>query len=284
MPNTIAGQYNSTPPTVGDKQYNNIQVDSGGNLKVAVQGLSADDALASGNPILVGGKYESALNVVHDGDASFIKVDSVGRILTIPAGNAAAGATDSGNPLKVGGVYNSSVPTLTNGQRGDLQVSSSSILRIVPMGGANTEVGGLADNADGVATSSSTNSMRTVSRLTAFSTANNWGRVYQAGTGLGLYVENGPYSYSRKTGDSQVKGSAGFLHCVTVAPSAATPAAGVITLYDSTTETGTVILAIAIPASVFIPYTLFIDAPFTTGLYCGFDGTVSNTNLLFTYR
>jgi hypothetical protein len=48
------------------------------------------------------------------------------------------------------------------------------------------------------------------------------------------------YSYSRKTADGQVKASAGFVHTVTFSATG-TVTAGVITLYDATSETGTVL-------------------------------------------
>ena len=95
-----------------------------------VGGPAADDAAATGNPVLVGGKYEASLNTVEDGDASWLKVDANGRLLTAGAGTIAAGATDSGNPVKVGGVYNTTVPSYANGQRGDLQVNASGYLRV----------------------------------------------------------------------------------------------------------------------------------------------------------
>lgn len=49
------------------------------------------------------------------------------------------------------------------------------------------------------------------------------------------------YRYSRKTADGQVKASAGFLHTVTVAPLTATPTAGLLSIYDSATESGAVV-------------------------------------------
>jgi len=232
---SLTAQYNSTPPTVGNKQHSELQI------------------------------------------------DATGRLLVSPGGDVASAAADSGNPVKIGAVFNTTPAAVTNGQRVNLQASANGYLRNIIMGSATAEIVGLSDNADAVATTATTTRLATISRNTAFSTANNWGRVMQAGTGLGLYTERGPYSYNRRIADGQVKATAGFLHTITVAPTG-TPAAGVLTIYDSASETGTVIFSCALPASVFLPFTVTIDAPFTTGLYCGFDGTLTNTQVTFSYR
>ncbi len=59
-----------------------------------------------------------------------------------------------------------------------------------------------------------------------------------------------------------VKSGAGFLHSITFNKPVAT---GVVTIYDNTAASGTLIGTITVPASP-MPVTLFYDAAFTTGL------------------
>lgn len=82
---------NVIPLVVGDpantKATPVMLVDSAGNpmgvgFAMVIGGPAADDAAATGNPVLVGGKYEATPNTVEDGDASFLKVDANGRLLT----------------------------------------------------------------------------------------------------------------------------------------------------------------------------------------------------------
>jgi hypothetical protein len=96
-------------------------------------------------------------------------------------------------------------------------------------------------------------------------------------------VQEGPYSYSRQTADGQVKATAGYVHTVTISPTGAVTA-GVLTLYDSATETGTVIMSIALPVTTFTPFSVELDATAGTGLFVGFDGTLANVQATVTYR
>ncbi|MFA9201039.1 MAG: hypothetical protein ACEQR8_07620, partial [Cypionkella sp.] len=49
--------------------------------------------------------------------------------------------------------------------------------------------------------------------------------------------------YLRKTADGQVKATAGFIHTVSIAPTTATPTAGLLSIYDNAAETGTVVFS-----------------------------------------
>jgi len=91
------------------------------------------------------------------------------------------------------------------------------------------------------------------------------------------------YKYLACTADVQVSGVAGTLHTVTITTAAST--AGVITLYDSLTEAGTVIAALRIgtTAEVQMPTTLIFDCAFATGLYVGYDGTIADAKITVTY-
>jgi len=91
-------------------------------------------------------------------------------------------------------------------------------------------------------------------------------------TGPNLMVRGWPYTHV--TADAQVRASRGILHSVVLN---GWSTAGVLTLYDSLTETGTVIAVIAINTTVhvsFQPIVFLYDLEFNTGLYAGFDATL----------
>lgn len=96
-------------------------------------------------------------------------------------------------------------------------------------------------------------------------------------------TEIGPYQYSRATADKQIKAGSGFVHSITIAGLTATPTAGLMTVYDSLSETGTVIYAEWVFATV-VGHTVVLDVPFTTGLYVGFDATLANAQATVSYR
>lgn len=96
-------------------------------------------------------------------------------------------------------------------------------------------------------------------------------------------VEIGPYSYSRKTADGQVKATAGFVHTICLAPTTATPTAGLVTLYDSAAESGTIVFS-----SWFFATTnaecATLDVTMGTGIFVGYDATVTNMSVTVSYR
>lgn len=92
-----------------------------------------------------------------------------------------------------------------------------------------------------------------------------------------------PYTYSRKTADGQVKASAGFIHSISVAGLTATPTAGLMTVYDSTAESGTVIYSEWVFATV-VGHTIALDVSAATGIYVGFDATLANAQVTVAYR
>lgn len=93
----------------------------------------------------------------------------------------------------------------------------------------------------------------------------------------------GPYTVSRVTADGSVKASSGQVHTVTFSPTGAV-VAGVITLYDSTTESGTAILSVSLPVTTFTPFSVQIDGAFTNGLFVGYDASVTNVQVTTSYR
>jgi hypothetical protein len=91
------------------------------------------------------------------------------------------------------------------------------------------------------------------------------------------------YSYARVTADTQVKSSAGFIHSITIAPTTATPTAGLLTVYDNTAESGTVVYTEWIFATD-VGHTILLDVSCATGIYIGFDGTLANVSATVSYR
>lgn len=90
-------------------------------------------------------------------------------------------------------------------------------------------------------------------------------------------------SYTLLAADGQVKGSAGFLHTLTFSCNDAAPTAGSIIVYDSLTETGTQIFNHTFTTTPFVPFTVTIDASFSTGLYIGFT-TTADVNVTASWR
>ncbi len=91
------------------------------------------------------------------------------------------------------------------------------------------------------------------------------------------------YSYSRKTADGQVMAAAGFVHTISIAPTTASPTAGLVTVYDSLTETGTIIYSEWVFATT-PGHTVTIDSACATGLYIGYDATLANVSVTASYR
>lgn len=90
------------------------------------------------------------------------------------------------------------------------------------------------------------------------------------------------FSYSRATADVQIKAGSGFLHTVTFSATG-TVTAGLITIYDNTAESGTVIWSGTIQTGLN-PTTIQLDVSFAAGLYVGYDGTIANVATTVSYR
>lgn len=91
------------------------------------------------------------------------------------------------------------------------------------------------------------------------------------------------YIASRKTADGQVAAAAGFLHLVTISPTTASPTAGLVTVYDNTAESGTVLYTEWVFATT-PGHSVPIDVAFSTGCYIGFDATLANVAITASYR
>lgn len=87
------------------------------------------------------------------------------------------------------------------------------------------------------------------------------------------------YSYANITADTQIKASAGKLRKIIIGK---ITAAGDLTLYDSLTETGTVIATLSLETTGN-PRELDFDVAFSTGLYAGFDAALAG-NITFVFE
>lgn len=88
--------------------------------------------------------------------------------------------------------------------------------------------------------------------------------------------------YSRKTADGQVKATAGFVHAVSIAPTTATPTAGLIAIYDNPAETGNIVYSEWIFATT-PGHTIILDVECPNGIYVSYT-TVDNVSVTVAYR
>lgn len=121
---------------------------------VTVVGSAAEDAAASGNPVLIGGRYDSSARTLETGDVGAIALNASGQVLVeIAAGagsggtSAADGATFTRNTTSitpVGAVVETSAPTLTNGDVAGLSQTTGGALRVAVTSGG---VAGILEDA-----------------------------------------------------------------------------------------------------------------------------------------
>jgi hypothetical protein len=87
----------------------------------------------------------------------------------------------------------------------------------------------------------------------------------------------------RCTADTSVMTGIGKLHTVSIAPTTATPTAGLVTIYDSATETGTAIYSEWVFATT-PGHTIILDCDVYAGIYVGYDGTLANATVTVTWQ
>lgn len=88
---------------------------------------------------------------------------------------------------------------------------------------------------------------------------------------------------TRVTGDTLVKTGGGKLHTVSIAPTTATPTAGLLSVYDSITEANTVIYSEWVFATA-VGHTIILDCDIYAGIYVGFDATLANVSCTVTHQ
>lgn len=262
-----------------DASTNSLRTNNGsGSSAGQVQGAAAHDATATSvNPVLEGGYASAAAptDVSADGDAVrawHLRNGAKATVIT------AAGALIGGDA--------------TNGLDVD-------VTRVIP-GTSATHLGKAVDSAAG-ATDTGVASLYLrkdtpatltpadgdYTRAMVDSMGIQWMReyyapVYEDNTNGKAVVEH-RYTPFSVTADTLIKTGAGLLHVVSISPTTATPTAGLVTIYDNTAESGTVLYSEWVFATD-VGHTITIDASFGTGLYVGFDGTLANVRISGSYR
>ncbi|MDB5531531.1 MAG: hypothetical protein JWR51_4634 [Devosia sp.] len=227
--------------------------------------------MASSSPVVIASNQSAvASNITQTG----------GNVLAVD--DAAAGTTV---PVPVGGRVSTTYPTYSNGDRTQQQFSTGGEL----IGNPRVSSAALTDTFSntaaqplGITTTAGTTS-QSLRVLPMGFNGTDWDRVRLAGPLLGLLVENGPYVFGRVTADGQIKGSAGFIHTITITPTGAVTA-GVLTVYNSTTETGTVVASFSLPVTTFTPFSVTLDVACSAGIFVGFDATLANVGCTVSYR
>jgi hypothetical protein len=236
------------------------------------------------------GRYELSPATLTDGQSCALLVDSVGRLVisgTISVGSvdlsefpAAAALSDAfANPttssvgamdmLWNGATWDRWPGTAAAG--GKVQVSlalpaGTNAIGGITGGGSNSQIKDDTFYGEGV----TSGILSAASRL--------WN-----GTGYDRWKGYFPFLNGRVTADGQIKASAGFVHCISVSPTAAVSTAGTITVYDNTAESGTVLATIFCPTNDTVVKTIPIDCVAGTGIYVGFDATVTAHSVNVSY-
>ncbi len=91
------------------------------------------------------------------------------------------------------------------------------------------------------------------------------------------------WNVTRLAAEGQIKAAAGKIYAISIAPTTASPTAGLLTVYDALTETGTILYSEWVFATT-PGHTIILNGIFTTGLYVGFDATLANVSFAVTWR
>ena len=88
-------------------------------------------------------------------------------------------------------------------------------------------------------------------------------------------------NYTRVTADRQVSTNSTAapvrLHTVSIAPTTATPTAGLLTIYDSAAESGNIVYSEWVFATTE-GHTIILDVDCYTGIYVSYDATLANVS------
>lgn len=187
-------------------------------------------------------------------------------------------------------VFLATPPTRTDGQSGEALSDQFGNTKVVLSAGSGLFASGSTSPSSTVVSSSlnviplaiynATASVRTEGQGGPFQADSSGNVLLSLGTRLaGEDIANDvirneeQFTGVQCTADTQVKASAGFLHCITFMCTDAAPTAGSIIVYDNTAESGTVILNLQISTTFFNPFTVFFNRICTTGIYVGFTTT-----------
>ena len=88
--------------------------------------------------------------------------------------------------------------------------------------------------------------------------------------------------FIRHTTEGVARTGKGVCHTVSISPLKATPTAGLLTIYDSTTEAGTAIYSEWVFATT-PGHTILLDCIVRNGIFVGFDGTLRDIAVTVTH-
>jgi hypothetical protein len=121
---------------------------------VTAVGAAAEDAAASGNPVLVGGRYDSSARTLETGDVGAIALNASGQVLVEIAAGAGSGGTaaaddadftagaTSGTPVM--GVYESTPTSVTDGDMGVIGITAERAMKVAIASGG---IAGIAEDS-----------------------------------------------------------------------------------------------------------------------------------------
>ena len=92
----------------------------------------------------------------------------------------------------------------------------------------------------------------------------------------------GVNEFIRRTTEGVARTGKGVCHTVSISPLTATPTAGLLTIYDSTTEAGTAIYSEWVFATT-PGHTILLDCIVRNGIFVGFDGTLDKISVTVTH-
>lgn len=90
------------------------------------------------------------------------------------------------------------------------------------------------------------------------------------------------YEYSRKTADGTVISGQAIIHTVSIAPTTATPTAGLVTIYDGTSSSGVAVFSEWVFATT-VGHTIILDCLCKNGIHVEYDGTLANASVTVTF-
>jgi hypothetical protein len=226
--------------------------------------------------VRVGSKYRAAPAAVADGDNVYLLVDSLGRLLI--SGGVAHDDPDTTNPFKIGVVADTGNPdAVADGDMSNVHGDEYGKIGVFVgrrnNASAHALVQGPSDATVPAGALHVVNFPHGLAPDGSYDIGRLAGDAEGSGKGVVLASPTG-HKHNNVSGDGQVMGAAGKLHSITVNQ---VTTAGVLTLYDSLTESGTVIAPIDLPLTGGTdgqPYTLHIDVNCATGLYLGFDASL----------
>lgn len=187
------------------------------------------------------------------------------------------------NPL----TYQSTPPTLPNGGNTGFQCDVNGNLKTTGGGTSGQAAPNTSVIGGGVYNTSAptyTNGQQTQNQADVNGnqkTVEQFAPVYEDNA-LGKAIVEHRYANARVTADGQVKASAGFIHTVTFAATG-TVTAGVVTIYDNTAESGTVLWSGIVQVGLN-PVTITLNISAATGIYVGYDHTIANVATNVSYR